>query len=80
MPEGEVEVRDLLIAIDGSKLTVTIANRTNREILSAVAVLKIRNGRFISALDAACNHLGLWPVLAGPRDAEHHARAPHHPR
>jgi len=74
---------------DLQKLTVRVFNRTEcrpanrdeallRSMISAHAVLAVRNGEFISLLDpppelcgaaAACRNVGVWPVLAGETGA-----------
>lgn len=39
-----------------------------RSLISTHPILQIRGGRFISQLDAPCNSVNTWPVLASPQD------------
>jgi hydrogenase maturation protease len=77
--QGEVSLERERLADGLLRLTVTIANTTpfgegpreealRRTFCSAHAVLKVRDGAFVSSTDpaaAGCNNAGLWPVLVG---------------
>jgi hypothetical protein len=39
-----------------------------RSLISTHPVLKVRGGRFISQLEAPCDSVNTWPVLASPQD------------
>jgi hypothetical protein len=84
--EGALEVRLSLSAellADGrARISLRVANRTRVpegldraaalrwSLLSTHPLLRVRGGRFISALesDALCRSVNTWPVLASPQD------------
>jgi hydrogenase maturation protease len=77
--QGAVSLDCEPVAEGHVRITVTIANTTpfgdgsrdqalRRTFCSAHAVLRIRDGAFVSSTDpaaAACENAGLWPVLVG---------------
>jgi hypothetical protein len=44
------------------------AGAIGRSLISAHPLLRIRGGRFLSQLDAQCDSVNTWPVLASPAD------------
>ncbi len=84
-PAGEIRVSAASLEGDAFRLTVRVTNTSNctpedrddallHSLLSAHAVLQIREGEFVSQIDppeelkqavAACENVGVWPVLVG---------------
>ena len=81
---GELVARTWLVetALGGGRRRVTyrVENRTDapegldragaiaRSLISAHPVLRVHGGRFLSQLDAPCDSVNTWPVLASPED------------
>ena len=83
--EAEVEIRAVPVTAEAFRISVRVRNTTElaeisraeallRSLVSAHAVLTIRDGQFVSLTDppdalreaaAQCENVGVWPVLAG---------------
>jgi hypothetical protein len=81
---GEFRFGELAVHVsltrDGPEVCLRVENRTEApdgldragalrlSLISAHPVLKVRHGRFLSQLDAPCQSVNTWPVLASPGD------------